>query len=436
LREIRARRIVARIQGGTVKSRWIVSLLSLCAIVATAKDVKVQTAWERTFPNAVLEIRQDNLGHILVAGSDTNGAFALLLNEKGRDVASALAPIPGLAGASADKSGRIFLIGNQYPSTTVHCGSWAPILTEPLWIQTNNIGYFYPIPGLSATARSVISDEVGGAFVFGEWQRGLFLMRFDREGSQVKYFFEPFSTPRGSVAALIQSPSGDAFFVGNGYSFRNRWITVAKWNARSNEFTVSGQNSPGVNGIAFANAAACDSQGNLVVAGAHADDYSARNVYGDGYCFTMKLDPTGTVLWHRRYGLCGSVALGVAVDKSDNVIMTGFSGTVKYSPAGQVLWESPEIGRFPYTDRFGTVLLVREILREDWVYETLITKLNADGGVLWKKQLYDGSSSGGRPAGLVLDDKGNIYFAANSYDGATIVKLVEHGGGNAFKEER
>jgi hypothetical protein len=423
-----------------MKTAALAVSLMFCAVVAVAKDVKVRVAWTRNYPDSSLGIIPDNLGNIAAVGSDTNSGFALLLDARGRNVARVLVPIPGVAGAAADSSGRIFITGNEFPSVTIHCAAFAPSLSDLLWVQTNNIGYLSPPPGLSATIGPLVSDEMGGVFVLGDWPDGLFMNHFNRERSEVKAIFVGLLTPYRTGGAIARAPNGDAFFIGNAVDFRDGWITVIKWNPVTLTYAVYGLNSPGVNGYSFATAAACDAEGNLIIVGRHIEffDYPSRR----GRCFTMKLDSNANLIWQAFYGPYDrgiyppeTTALAVALDASDNVVMTGTAGTVKYSSAGQVLWEVPETGGILRLDRFGNVLLTQQVGRTDGFYELEITKLNVNGTHRWQTTFYDGSSSDNRPAGLVLDDDGNVYFAATSgyrdsgYH-STIIKLVEHGQGN------
>jgi len=404
--------------------------LLLCASIAVAKEVKIRKAWVRTFPNTSLEIFPDNLGHIAALGSNTNGSFALLLNEKGRTVARASIPIPGVAGAVADSAGRIFLTGAVFPLVTVHCAAFASSLSSLLWIHTNNIGYLYPPPGFSTTLGPSAPDEAGGVFVFGDWQAGMFMSHFHSAGSDVNGIYVGLLTPYRTAGAIARTPNGDTFFVGNAVAFRNQWITVIKWNPAISAYAVHGLNSPGVNGDALANAATSDSQGNLIIVGSHFERALGSSRLGRSS--TMKLDSNGNLVWEVFQGPYGNATYGpgeaglaVAVDKSDNIIMTGTAGTVKYSPAGQVLWESPEYGNTLHLDRFGNVLISKQVVRDDGIYEAEIIKFNANGTPRWRTRFHDRSPYDNWPTGLVMNKAGNIYLCTQNGDQSTIVKFVE-----------
>jgi uncharacterized delta-60 repeat protein len=93
-----------------------------------------------------------------------------------------------------------------------------------------------------------------------------------------------------------------------------------------------------------ATAMAVDSSNNVMVTG-----YSLGINYYYGYA-TIKYSSTGVPIWTNRYSAPGSdddEALAMAVDSSNNVIVTGYSwarspgcdySTIKYSSAGAPLW--------------------------------------------------------------------------------------------------
>ncbi len=82
---------------------------------------------------------------------------------------------------------------------------------------------------------------------------------------------------------------------------------------------------------------AVDSNDNVIVTGV-----------SDGTFCTVKFAPNGTELWNRTFDWAGGddEAQGIAVDSNDNIIVTGYAGgdsaydycTVKYAPNGTELW--------------------------------------------------------------------------------------------------
>ena len=84
---------------------------------------------------------------------------------------------------------------------------------------------------------------------------------------------------------------------------------------------------------AYARAVAVDSSDNLIVTG-EVRESTDSSVYS-----TIKYSRLGEPLWTNRFsGGPGTSAFSVVVDRSDNVIVSGSAGTIAYSPAGLVLW--------------------------------------------------------------------------------------------------
>ena len=108
----------------------LIWLLLTIPIVAPAKEVKVREAWTRTFPGTSLAIMPDNLGKILAVGSESDSTFAVLLNNHGKISAKQPIPIPSATGVAADAHGRLFVMGDAWP-TAVRCMSFAPSSSGP-----------------------------------------------------------------------------------------------------------------------------------------------------------------------------------------------------------------------------------------------------------------------------------------------------------------
>lgn len=108
----------------------------------------------------------------------------------------------------------------------------------------------------------------------------------------------------------------------------------------------------GTNAFDVVQDAATDANGNLYVVGVTWGDMTG-DYKGEGDAFVLKLDPQGRILWRRQPGSAGyDEALGVAIDKSNNVYVVGqtegaFAGLnkgdddaflLKYDTDGRLLW--------------------------------------------------------------------------------------------------
>lgn len=419
-----------------------VFLALLCvAVVAAGKDsvtpvpqsVKVRTAWVRHFSNTALGIFPDNLGCIAAVGNDTNGGIAVLLNTRGRQVANVPVPISGIASGVADKSGRIFITGKGFQSPIVRSAAFAPSLSHLLWAEQKNLSNAFSPPSTAASLGSTVPDESGKAYVHGSWNRGFFLTEFRGDNSGLLSFWEPNDNTYGRWPVTgVRSPSGEIYFVcasvGLGHYY---FITIQKFIPATGELITHGATAP-YGGYSLPRAAACDSDGNLIVVGWYSDD--SASFYRRGNYFTLKMDSQLNVLWRARYGPItsltagvASLANGVAVDENGDIVVTGWAGTVKYSPAGQQFWDAPETGTTIRLDQFSNVLLSKQVGRADGLYESEITKLNANGTRRWQIRYHDGGPTDNGPAGLIPGDDGDVYFASQNGQDTAIVRFVETG---------
>lgn len=143
------------------------------------------------------------------------------------------------------------------------------------------------------------------------------------------------------------------------------------------------------------------------------------------------MDSQLNVLWRVRYGPFTAMSFlgirAIAVDKSGNIIASGNAGTVKYDSDGRMQWESPEYGNILRLDRFGNVLISKQVIRDDGIYESEIIKFNADGTQRWRIRFHDDGLYNNSPTGLVIDKAGDIYLCTQNGEQSTIVKFVELG---------
>jgi hypothetical protein len=117
--------------------------------------------------------------------------------------------------------------------------------------------------------------------------------------------------------------------------------------------------------------------GNIVVAG------SSASTNGDLDYVAIKYGPSGQQLWLTRYDSPGhgaDVLRGLAVDANGNILLTGTTKTVKLDPSGNVLWSAPYGGRAVGADTNGNVFVTGF---SDLDYAT--AKLTPSGTNLWSR---------------------------------------------------
>jgi uncharacterized delta-60 repeat protein len=181
-----------------------------------------------------------------------------------------------------------------------------------------------------------------------------------------------------------------------------------------------------ISGMERAHAVAIDSKGNIVVTG---EGHSTQQTYSD--YLTAKYDRMGALLWVRWYdGGWEDVAQDVAVDASDNIIVTGYSDsnlnwdwcTVKYSPDGDTLWvrrQDAALTDWAFgvsTDMQDGVIVVGET---HYFYPGsggstgMVVKYTPNGDTLWTRLFTDTlqHSEVSKLVGVATDNDDNIYLA-------------------------
>jgi uncharacterized delta-60 repeat protein len=205
------------------------------------------------------------------------------------------------------------------------------------------------------------------------------------------------------------------------------------------EAWVQRYNGPG-NGDDYANAVAVDSSNNVVVTG-----YSTG---AGGYYYhyaTIKYSSVGVPLWTNRYDGPRNLydeACAVAVDGSNNVVVTGYStgtggnydyATIKYSSAGVPLWtnryngpeNSDDYARAVAVDGSNNVIVTGYSYSSGGAssFNYVIIKYSSAGMPLWTNR-YNGpgySFSDDRAEAVAVDGDNNVIVTGFSlYDYATI----------------
>jgi hypothetical protein len=165
--------------------------------------------------------------------------------------------------------------------------------------------------------------------------------------------------------------------------------------------------------------------------------------------FVAKLDPNGNALWAKRFGDAGIYQEGydIAADALGNVYVTGyfegsldFGGTVltsaggtdaflaKLDPSGAVLWakrfgaSGPQVGQSIGIDAQGNVALLANGfgtvdfggggLASAGSYDMFVARFDSAGNHLWSKRFGGANSDLG--GGLSVDGAGNIVFTGKS----------------------
>jgi hypothetical protein len=154
---------------------------------------------------------------------------------------------------------------------------------------------------------------------------------------------------------------------------------------------------------------------------------------------TIKYDPSGTVLWERRYDGPAHVddrAYSIFVDAADNVYVTGHSyglgsgpdyATIKYDASGTELWVKrhntfgnfSDSARAVVVDAAGNVYVTGTSKGISANFDWLTIKYNAAGTEQWER-FYNGTGNvSDIPFAMTLDDAANLYITGTSWSDTT-----------------
>ena len=179
--------------------------------------------------------------------------------------------------------------------------------------------------------------------------------------------------------------------------------------------------------------------GGIYVGGKTYGDYAAPNA-GDSDAFVCKFDTDGNFIWARQFGMKGADgAYAVAADAAGNAYICGYtqvgfadqdenkhdSFVAKYDTNGNLLW-SRQIA----TDRWELAYAVAadadgNVYVSGWTEGALDTanaggndafvrKYDAEGAVLWTRQL--GTASSDESQALAVDADGSVYVGGSTTD--------------------
>jgi len=206
-----------------------------------------------------------------------------------------------------------------------------------------------------------------------------------------------------------------------GYQFDYKTL---KYDSDGNLLGAASYDSGGQDEVS---AVAVDSSGNIIVTGC-TDVWGSTGPWETPDYYTIKYDsglnPLHTVSYDSGYT---DQAYGVAVDPSDNVIVTGesynFAGvyydyyTIKYDSDLNQLWavsyDGGSDGRAfsVAADSSGNVIVTGES-ESEWQYDYYTIKYDSSGNELWAVR-YDGGGRD-RAYGVTVDSSGNIIVTGGT----------------------
>ncbi len=179
------------------------------------------------------------------------------------------------------------------------------------------------------------------------------------------------------------------------------------WVARYNNGLTNGTNQ--------AVKMALDSNGNILVVGV------SQNTNNELGYVALKYAPNGTQLWAARYDSTNHPAAtpsSMAIDGSNNVVVTGNALTVKYNSNGIQQWTAPYAGSSLAVDANRNVAIT------GFGGDFNTVELDPEGGSLWQ-QTYPSSCGSVLGQAVVIDTNSNVYVVG-TYSAACEEGLVDY----------
>jgi len=237
----------------------------------------------------------------------------------------------------------------------------------------------------------------------------------------------------GSDYAYAIAVDGSNNVIVTGYTWDNtgfyNYATI-KYSASGLPLWTNRYNGPG-NGDDVARAVAVDCDNNVIVTG-----WSLGNGSSSDYA-TLKYSSAGVPLWTNRYdgpGNCSDAAVALAVDGSNNVIVTGYScgncydyATLKYSSAGVPLWTNRYSGPGNNDDRAcavavdhgGNVIVTGHSFDNASSYDYATLKYSSVGVPLWTNRYNGPGNAEDYAFALVVDSGDNVIVTGDSTNSAS-----------------
>ena len=204
-------------------------------------------------------------------------------------------------------------------------------------------------------------------------------------------------------------------------------ILIAKYNSSG---TLQWDRTLGGTGTDYGRGVTIDSSDNIIVVGQTNSDGA-----GGDDILLAKYNSSGTLQWDRTLG--GSSlerGYGVAVDSSDNIIVSGQTQSdgagsddillAKYNSSGTIQWQRTlggtggDDGRGVAVDSSDNIIVFGHTESEGaGNNDLLVAKYNSSGTIQWQKLL--GGASVDNAIGITVDSSNNIIISANTQsDGA------------------
>lgn len=279
------------------------------------------------------------------------------------------------------------------------------------------------------TGYDVAVDVNGNVYVIGTTNIGVlydFLtIKYDADGNVV-WSRRYDSTGSDNARGIAVDVSGNVIVTGNStISFSYNDVRIIKYDSAGNTVwnkRYSTGNSDASEDIAV------DGSGNIYIGG-HTFDGSGQTFY-----LTIKIDPSGNVIWSRLFDFGGNDAgKGVAVDGSGNVYITGSSSlagprTLKYDSNGNIVLNLASSFVFPDSiaiDATDNIYITGNdgYSNGSGTFDFMTIKYDASGSEIWRATFNSGSND--IAYGVALDNSGSVYVAGVADNDFKVIKYSQ-----------
>jgi len=333
-------------------------------------------------------------------------------SSRSNDLAWAIATdgsIVFVAGESRDINNR------SYASTVAYLSSGTPLWTNS---YVNLVG---------ARAKAIAVDTNGDALVagfIGDSYHNFLTIKYSKMGLPLwtNYYAGPGNAANQAVAIAVDG-NGNAFVTGTSYTSNEFDYATVAYSSAGNPLWTNRYDGPG-NGADEPAAIALDAGGNVFVTG--------RSMNGIGFTSydfaTIKYSNSGIPLWTNRYDGSGAdFAIAIGVDKSGNVYVTGSSApssylTIKYSGAGLPLWTNRYSGTYAAptalaVDKSDNVIVTGYESNGGPGYDYATFAYSSAGVSLWTNRYNGPANNDDRPSAMAVDGDGNVFVTGSSDGG-------------------
>ena len=335
----------------------------------------------------------------------------------------------GATAVAVDGAGNVYVTGSSRGSINIFDTDYATVKYSgagvPLW--TNR----YNGPGNDSDgATAVAVDGNGNVLVTGTSTgsgsgRDYATIKYSSEGATL--WINRYNGPANGFddgKAIAVDADGNVFVTGDS---SDDYVTI-KYSSAGVPLWTNRYNGPG-NSVDSAQSIALDRGGGAYVTG------FSTGTNGDYDFATVVYSSAGVPFWTNRYSGIGNnadVANAVVVDQSRNVYVTGYSFgtngfneylTIKYSRAGGLLWmaryngapSGSAVAQAVALDSSENVLVTGHT---GFSFDYATLKYSSAGVPSWTN-LYNGPvSSTDQPSSLAVDPIGNVFVTGRSWNGA------------------